>query len=397
MQRSSDSGATWSILSTNLAQTSYQDKTVAAGTSYQYEVIATNVGGSSPASNPVTVSAQSITPPNAPTILTIASPASNEIDLTWSAPSGASSYTVMRSSDHGATWSTVAASLAQAAYADKTVAANTSYQYEIIAVNAGGSSPASAAATVSSLPTFSSQDIGATNTGSTTTLADDSSYDVTAGGTGIYNNADSFRFVSTQVTGNFDIAVQVAGISDTGIAGTYPQAGLMARASLDACQPGSSHHRQPRGWIPFQVPGDVGSGYHSDSDPNIRQCRFPKRVASPATRRQRLHDLLQHDWHKQFVGQAGKRNDEHPLGNNAHLCGNGRCFQHRFGNHRRAVPKFHGGMTGCRVRGCGEFDLQHRLRAATVPYFAFAEASCDSWDARNRVAFSRIFRGISCL
>ena len=79
---------------------------------------------------------------------------------------------------------------------------------------------------------FNSADINATPAGLTTTVTAGSAYSITGGGTGVYNAADSCRFVYTQLTGNFDIAVQVTSLS--ALSGAYPQAGLMARADLTA-------------------------------------------------------------------------------------------------------------------------------------------------------------------
>ena len=83
-------------------------------------------------------------------------------------------------------------------------------------------------------PTFDSTDIGATPAGATTVNLDGSSYDVSAGGPGVYNNTDGFRFLSQSHTGNFDIRVQITGMTTAGV---YLQAGLMARSTLAANSP----------------------------------------------------------------------------------------------------------------------------------------------------------------
>ncbi len=132
------------------AVTSYQDKTVAAATSYQYEAIAANGGGSSPVSAAFTISSL----PAAlavPTGLFVNLVTSNEIDLSWTASTGATGYSVKRSSDGGATWSTPISAGSQTLYKDQTVAPSTAYVYEVIASNAGDSSPASAPYSVSTL------------------------------------------------------------------------------------------------------------------------------------------------------------------------------------------------------------------------------------------------------
>jgi fibronectin type 3 domain-containing protein len=45
--RSANGGTTWTTLASSVSTPSYQDTTVAAGTSYEYEVVATDSGGSS--------------------------------------------------------------------------------------------------------------------------------------------------------------------------------------------------------------------------------------------------------------------------------------------------------------------------------------------------------------
>ena len=66
--------------------------------------------------------------------------------------------------------------------------------------------------------------------GSTTVLADGSDYDVSSGSGDIWGNADSFRFVHTSLSGDFDVAVRVAGLDASN---PNAQAALMARDTLD--------------------------------------------------------------------------------------------------------------------------------------------------------------------
>src|SRR5205823_6170452 len=49
--------------------------------------------------------------------------------------------------------------------------------------------------------------LGEKPTGSTTTITSGKDYDVTAGGPGVANSSDGFRFLYTQVTGDFDVKV----------------------------------------------------------------------------------------------------------------------------------------------------------------------------------------------
>ncbi|MBL9117647.1 MAG: PQQ-dependent sugar dehydrogenase [Verrucomicrobiaceae bacterium] len=79
------------------------------------------------------------------------------------------------------------------------------------------------------LGSLTSTDIGGAQAGSTVPF--NGGYAVTAGGTDIFGNADSFRFVHTQKTGDFDIATRLESLDRADL---YTKAGLMVRESLAA-------------------------------------------------------------------------------------------------------------------------------------------------------------------
>src|SRR6185437_12539094 len=82
------------------------------------------------------------------------------------------------------------------------------------------------------IPAFTSIDVNSQPTGTTTAITNGSAYDVTGGGADIGgSNADGFRYVYTQVVGDFDAKVQITSLSQLQ-SGT--RAGLMVRAGLDA-------------------------------------------------------------------------------------------------------------------------------------------------------------------
>lgn len=118
---------------------------------------------------------------------------------------------------------------------DSAVTPGQSYTYRVFAVNATGDSISSNEATVAVPPVadaFSSVDIGSAPAGSTTVVTPGADYNVTGGGFDVFGSSDSFRFVHKLLTGDFDVRVRVTSL--TGPAGQVPQAGLMARAGLDA-------------------------------------------------------------------------------------------------------------------------------------------------------------------
>ncbi|HVE60110.1 MAG TPA: chondroitinase-B domain-containing protein [Pyrinomonadaceae bacterium] len=81
----------------------------------------------------------SSTPPPAPTSLT-ATGGSSQIGLSWTAASGAASYTVKRSAVDGGPYQTIASNVTALTYTDTTVANNTPYYYVVTASNAAGES-----------------------------------------------------------------------------------------------------------------------------------------------------------------------------------------------------------------------------------------------------------------
>ena len=87
-----------------------------------------------------------LVPPAAPTVLTATAASSAQINLTWSASSGATSYTILRNGAVVGTTSTLA-------YADTGLLAQTTYTYTIQAANAYGDSTASPSAVATTPPT----------------------------------------------------------------------------------------------------------------------------------------------------------------------------------------------------------------------------------------------------
>jgi len=114
--------------------TSYADTGLSVGNTYCYTVTATNsVGNSAPtASQCVAIEA-----PATPAGLTATAVSTNEINLTWSASSGATGYLVTRDR------SPIAAT-AGTSYQDSGLAADASHCYSIVASNSVGASAASA-------------------------------------------------------------------------------------------------------------------------------------------------------------------------------------------------------------------------------------------------------------
>src|SRR5207244_3285904 len=92
--------------------------------------------------------------PPAPTGLTATAASTNQINLSWTASSGATSYNAKRSGVNGGPYTTIATGVAATSYSDTGLTPGTTYYYVVSAINSNGESPNSAqtAATTLSLP-----------------------------------------------------------------------------------------------------------------------------------------------------------------------------------------------------------------------------------------------------
>jgi glycosyl hydrolase family 57 len=124
---------------TTTSATSYDDLSVLPNTQYCYAIEGVNSGGTSTQSVQVCATTPSAPPPSVPTNVTATAVATNEINVTWSAVTGATSYILERGGNPVATVSTVS-------YLDSNVAANATYCYAIAASNSVGASAFSSAA-----------------------------------------------------------------------------------------------------------------------------------------------------------------------------------------------------------------------------------------------------------
>ena len=148
IQRSTTSGSGYAVIGSSTTP-SYQDTAVSSGTAYYYVVAAVNSGGNSPNSN----EASGTTAPDAPSSLTATTFNASQINLSWSASTGATGYNVMRSVRQGGPYTKVALVTGSTTDSDLHLAASTAYYYVVAAVDAGGSGPNSPEATATTSPT----------------------------------------------------------------------------------------------------------------------------------------------------------------------------------------------------------------------------------------------------
>lgn len=132
-------------IATGLSTTSFKDTGLAASTTYTYTLVATNSAGSSAAaSTSATTPTGTCNPPTTPTNLTATAVSTSEIDLGWTASTGPScggavTYNVTRNGTQ------IVTGQSGTSLKDTGLAAATTYNYSVVAVNSAGSSSAATA------------------------------------------------------------------------------------------------------------------------------------------------------------------------------------------------------------------------------------------------------------
>ncbi|MEO7100571.1 MAG: LamG-like jellyroll fold domain-containing protein, partial [Luteolibacter sp.] len=139
IKRSDVSGSGYELVGTTSA-TGYVDSDVVSGTPYYYVISAQSVVGEGADSTQAT--ATPVAAPAAPSGA-MASPGNGQSWLVWQAVSGATSYTIKRSTVSGGPYTVIASGLTATTDIDNTVVNGTTYYYVITASGAGGEGAAS--------------------------------------------------------------------------------------------------------------------------------------------------------------------------------------------------------------------------------------------------------------
>ncbi len=92
------------------------------------------------------------TPPAAPATPTVTSSSSTTADVSWAAVAGATKYQVQRAVHGSGTFSTVGSNVTALTFHDSGLTPGQSYDYQVIATNAGGNSSPSPTASVTTVP-----------------------------------------------------------------------------------------------------------------------------------------------------------------------------------------------------------------------------------------------------
>ena len=138
------------VLANNITDTTYTDTSPTDGSIYSYFVTATSAGGTSGYSAPVVGVALPAPPAGAPGSLRGVFVQGANITLNWSSMPGAIGYIVRRATDTNGPYAFLQ-SLTETTYYDSGLNTNTTYYYQVAAVNAAGTS-ASASVSVASPP-----------------------------------------------------------------------------------------------------------------------------------------------------------------------------------------------------------------------------------------------------
>ncbi|WP_166437305.1 LamG-like jellyroll fold domain-containing protein [Niastella caeni] len=229
IKRSTISGSGYTVIA-SATGASFTDTTIAGGGPYYYIVTAKAGLFESAPSNQVTVLL-------APAAVTypIATSWNKRIDVSWVGASGATSYTVKRTTGGD---TTTIATVTGVTYSDTSVTNETAYSYVIYAANAAGTGAASAVATAAPVNQPNSwlhNDIGST------VLTGNAGYanGITAYGSGadIWGNADAFHYTYQSLSGNGAIVARIASLQNYATSTTIngaAKAGVMVREALTA-------------------------------------------------------------------------------------------------------------------------------------------------------------------
>jgi fibronectin type 3 domain-containing protein len=167
--------------------------------------------------------------PAFPAGLSATAAATTQVNVTWNAVAGATSYNVKRSANSGGPYTTVATGITTTNYTD-TVPAGMKFYYVVTAVSGGIESPNSLEATVSLPYPWLTQDVGSVGLTGSASLSS-GAFTVTGAGADIWGTSDAFRYAYVTVTGNCTMIARVASVQN--IDG-WSKAGIMIRDSLNA-------------------------------------------------------------------------------------------------------------------------------------------------------------------
>lgn len=229
IERSTDGGTNWSTLGTvGKNVPSYFNSGLGYATTYSYRVTPTFTDGDGPVSPVITTSTRL----NPVTGLAITSLTSTQIDLNWSAVTGATGYRIERSSD-GTTYSTLT-TVTTPGYSNTGLSPLNEYYYRVAATNQYSESttyPIVFAATPPSTPLpapWIAADVGPVG-GKGAAGLNGSTFTAIGAGGSIGGTSDTFHFVYQPLAGDSTVTARVASVEN---ANAESFAGIMIRESV---------------------------------------------------------------------------------------------------------------------------------------------------------------------
>jgi regulation of enolase protein 1 (concanavalin A-like superfamily) len=259
IERSLD-GTNWSVIATvNHGAQTYTNTGVTEGGAYYYRI--RNYYSTATTYSAYTTASPVILGPAAPTHVEVEfspQPTLMARVLWVDNATTENAYEVDRSTDGGATWGTLTATLpaGSTSYVDTNVTEGQVYTYRVKAWSNGQASAAvtTLSETASALPApFAHGDVGDAGTlglaGATSYDAGTNTYTLSGAGADIWGAADGFQYAYTMLTGDGSIVAQVTSMANFA---NYGKAGLMMRTSLD---PGSAYaiaFLTPQGMLNFE-------------------------------------------------------------------------------------------------------------------------------------------------
>jgi fibronectin type 3 domain-containing protein/regulation of enolase protein 1 (concanavalin A-like superfamily) len=274
VKRSMTNGGFYTVVVTGVTATHYLDTGLAADTAYFYVVSGTSTGGEGGDSAQVSAT----TPLAAPLGLTAAPVSASQINLSWNAVAGATSYNVKRSRVSGGPYTTIATDVSMTSYAD-TVAIGMKYYYVVSAVRSSQEGSNSLEATVNLPYPWVSQDVGAVG------VAGSAAYSngvFTVGGSGwdIQDTADAFRFVYVPVAGSCTIIARITSVQNIN---PWSKAGVMIRESTNANAANAFIAVTPGNGVTWQSRSSTGGGTGYNNTGGLSAPYWVKLVRSGTT------------------------------------------------------------------------------------------------------------------
>ncbi|HTJ79865.1 MAG TPA: discoidin domain-containing protein [Rariglobus sp.] len=204
-----------------------------------------------------------VSSPGAPNSVTVAS-GYGQASLSWAAVSGATTYTIKRSTTSGGPYAVVASNILGTSFTDTGLTNGVTYYYVVSAVNNSGTSINSAEASIAvgSLPSpWQTTDIGSVGVTGSAFYDGTSVFTVAGSGADIAGTTDSFRYVYQAASGDCSIVANVTSQQNTN---SWAKAGVMIRETT-AAGAANAAVLASNGAVNFQWRSATGSSTQSAS------------------------------------------------------------------------------------------------------------------------------------